>query len=272
MGPENHYPPTAEALAGILERLRAPGGCPWDREQTRETLSRSLAEECAETLDAIDRGDVPAIADELGDLLMNVVFQAVVAAERGEFTFEDVCRGIIAKMIRRHAHIFGDAQADTPEEVAALWERVKAAERSGEPVAESILDRVPHYLSALNRAEKLQKKVSKVGFDWKSESGILDKIQEELDELRAAVASGDDAAIDEEFGDLLFAASNLARFRRRGTSEELLRRANRKFEMRFRRMEKELAVRGIPLEEAGIELLEELWREVKRNENANPDF
>ncbi len=217
------YTPDAESLERILKRLRAPGGCPWDREQTRETLSRSLAEEAAEVLDAIDRGNAPDICDELGDLLMNVIFQAVVAEERGEFTFQDVCRGIIDKMIRRHAHIFGDAKAETAGDVAQLWEKIKAGERKDKPAPQSILDKVPPYLSALNRAEKLQKKVSKVGFDWDDQAQILAKIEEELEELKEAFASGDAAAIDDEFGDLLFAASNLARFRNGKTSEELLR-------------------------------------------------
>ena len=266
MTPRPEYTPDAESLERILKRLRAPGGCPWDREQTRETLSRSLAEEAAEVLDAIDRGNAPDICDELGDLLMNVIFQAVVAEERGEFTFQDVCGGIIDKMIRRHAHIFGDAKAETAGDVAQLWEKIKAGERKDKPAPQSILDKVPPYLSALNRAEKLQKKVSKVGFDWDDQAQILAKIEEELEELKEAFASGDAAAIDDEFGDLLFAASNLARFRNEKTSEELLRQSNRKFETRFRYIERELAGAGIPLEEAGIDRMEALWQAAKQAE------
>ncbi len=254
------FAPTAESLVRILERLRAPGGCPWDREQTRQTLSRSLAEECAELLDAIDRNHPGDICDELGDLLMNVLFQAVVAQEQGEFTPEDVCRNIIDKMVRRHEHIFGDAHAETAEDVSRLWEKVKARERGESAPPSSILDKVPPYLSSLNRAEKLQQKVSKVGFDWENESQILDKVQEELDELREAFASGDEAAIDEEFGDLLFAAANFSRFRKRRTAEELLRQANRKFEQRFRFIEDKLREEDIPLEQAGLPRLECLWQ------------
>ena len=169
-------------------------------------------------------------------------------------------------MIRRHAHIFGDAKAETAGDVAQLWEKIKAGERKDKPAPQSILDKVPPYLSALNRAEKLQKKVSKVGFDWDDQAQILAKIEEELEELKEAFASGDAAAIDDEFGDLLFAASNLARFRNGKTSEELLRQSNRKFETRFRYIERELAGAGIPLEEAGIDRMEALWQAAKQAE------
>lgn len=266
------FAPTAESLLKILERLRAPGGCPWDREQTRLTLSRSLAEECAEFLDAVDRDDPADLCDELGDLFMNVVFQAVIAAEKGEFTYEDMVRGIVNKMVRRHAHIFGNAHAENAEEVRILWEKIKAEERGAKKAPASVLDGVGHYLTALNRAEKLQKRAAKIGFDWKTQEGILDKIQEELDELRAAVASGDEAAVDAEFGDLLFAASNFARFRGGRTSEELLRQACRKFESRFRSMEQLMAAEGIAPAEADIDRLEEFWRKVKRSESDRSDI
>ena len=274
MGAE-HYEPTAEGLLRLLERLRAPtimailrspNGCPWDRAQTRETLGRSLAGETAELLDAIDRGDASAICDELGDVLMNALFQIVLAREKGEFTAEDVFGGVIAKMIRRHAHIFGDEKAETPEEVTAVWRKVKEAEQAGSAASESILDKVPHSLSALDRAEKLQKRAAKVGFDWSDEAGILAKIEEELGELKEAMASGRSEEIDAELGDLLFAASNLARFRGGRTSEELLRQTNRRFEGRFRFIERELAREKIPLESAGIERMEALWCEAKRHE------
>lgn len=266
MAGEEMYEPTAEGLIQLLKRLRAPDGCPWDRAQTRETLGRSLAGETAELLDAIDRGSAPEICDELGDVLMNALFQIVLAEEKGEFTAEDVFRGVISKMIRRHAHIFGDEKAETPEEVTAIWRKVKATEQADSAVPESILDQVPHSLSALDRAEKLQKKVAKVGFDWSDEAGILAKIEEELGELREAMASGRGEEIDAELGDLLFAASNLARFRHGRTSEELLRQTNRRFESRFRFIERELAKEKIPLESAGIERMEALWREAKRRE------
>ncbi len=262
------FEPTAESLLAILERLRAPGGCPWDREQTRQTLSRSLAEECAELLDAIDRNNPTDICDELGDLFMNVLFQTVVATEQNEFTYTDMVGGIVDKMVRRHAHIFGDAKAETAEDVTQLWVNIKEQEKAaaGKPRETSILDGVGHYLTALNRAEKIQKKVAKIGFDWTNQQGIVGKIDEELAELKEAMAEGDEAHIDEELGDLLFVVANLARFRKRMTSEELLRAANRKFETRFRHIERRLAEKGIPLDKAGSEQLEALWREAKQLE------
>ena len=264
MGAE-HYEPTAEGLLRLLERLRAPNGCPWDRAQTRETLGRSLAGETAELLDAIDRGDASAICDELGDVLMNALFQIVLAREKGEFTAEDVFGGVIAKMIRRHAHIFGTETAETAADVVDLWTKIKAQEKAaaGKPRETSILDGVGHYLTSLNRAEKLQKKAAKVGFDWSSSAGIVEKIEEELAELKEAMAEGDEEHVDEEIGDLLFVVTNLARFRKRATSEELLRAANRKFESRFRYIERRLAEEKIPLEKAGIDRMEALWREAK---------
>lgn len=268
MAEDTHFEPTAESLLAILERLRAPGGCPWDREQTRISLSRSLAEECAELLDAIDRNDPADICDELGDLFMNVLFQAVIAAEQGEFTYPDMVGNIVEKMVRRHAHIFGDARAETPEEVTALWVKIKEKEKAaaGKPRETSILDGVGNYLTALNRAEKLQKKVAKVGFDWEDQQGIIAKIEEELAEVKEAMAEGDEAHVDEEIGDLLFVVANLARFRKRATAEELLRAANRKFEARFRHIERRLAEEGVPLAEAGSARLEALWREAKQVE------
>ncbi|MDR0932535.1 MAG: nucleoside triphosphate pyrophosphohydrolase [Victivallales bacterium] len=265
MGKYPTFEPSAESLLTILERLRAPGGCPWDREQTRQTLSRSLAEECAELLDAIDRNDPADICDELGDLFMNLLFQCVIAAEQGEFTYRDMAGHIIEKMVRRHAHIFGDEEAQTPEEVSALWTKIKEQEKiaSGKARESSILDAVGLYLSSLDRAEKLQKKVAKVGFDWSNAQGIVEKIEEELSELKTALANHDETHIDEELGDLLFAVSNLSRFRKRATSEELLRAANRKFESRFRYIERRLKEKNISLEQAGIEQLEALWQEAK---------
>ncbi len=255
---------TIDDLLSIIARLRGENGCPWDRAQTRETLSRCLAEECAELLEAIDGGNPVSICDELGDLLMNVVFQAVIGKERGEFTLEDVLYGINTKMIRRHAHIFGEEKAETPDEVLKIWEKIKATENR--PVRESLLDGIPAEMSALSRAEKIQKKAAKVGFDWSKEEDIADKIAEELEELRSAMKKGDDENVEEELGDLLFAVTNLARFRNGRTSEELLRSANRKFIRRFQYVEKRLKESGTPIEEAGLEKMEALWQEAKKSE------
>ena len=187
----------------------------------------------------------------------------MVAKERSEFTLTDILAGINAKMVRRHAHIFGDEKADTAADVVAVWEKIKARE-ANRPKRDSLMDGVPAELSALNRAEKLQKRAAKVGFDWSESSQILDKIQEELDELKAAAASGDDRHTEEELGDLLFAIANYTRYRKGRTAEELLRAANDKFSQRFRYIEAELKAAGIPLESAGIDRMESLWQQAKR--------
>lgn len=261
----------AESLLRILRILRAPGGCPWDREQTRHTLTRSLTGECAEVVDAIDREDVPGIREELGDLLMNVLFQVVIAEEKNEFTMRDVWRSINEKMVRRHAHIFGDEHAETPEEVARLWGRIKEREHAGEPAPQSLLDKVPQSLSALMRSHELQKKAAKVGFDWPDASGAAAKVSEEARELEAALASGDDAHVDEELGDLIFAAVNLARLRKRGTAEELTRAAARKFEARFREVEKQVAASGRAWEEFTLDELDGFWNAAKKKLAAAPE-
>ena len=256
------YPPTAGALMEILHKLRSPEGCPWDRAQTAESFGACFAGEAAELLDAIDRNDSAGICEECGDVLMNVLFQIVLAEEQGLFTIDDVWREIIDKMIRRHAHIFGDRKADTPEEVAALWQEMKAKEHKEEK-SKSVLDDVKHYLSPLNRAEKLQKKAAKCGFDWGLETDVLEKIREELTETADAMAKGDEAHVDEELGDLLFAVVNLIRFRKRANSEELLRKASLKFETRFRFIENELQKAGKKLEECSLDDMEELWQKAK---------
>ena len=256
----NEYPPTAGALMEILHKLRSPEGCPWDKAQTAESFGACFAGEAAELLDAIDRNDSSGICEECGDVLMNVFFQIVLAEEQNLFTIDDVWREIINKMVRRHAHIFGDRKADTPEEVAALWQEIKAEEHKENSAPKSRLDDVKHYLSPLNRAEKLQKKAAKCGFDW----DILEKIREELSETSAAMAEGNEAHVDEELGDLLFAVVNLIRFRKRANSEELLRKASLKFETRFRFMEKELRSSGRELEECSLEEMEEMWQLAKQ--------
>ena len=260
----------AESLLRILRILRAPGGCPWDRAQTRRTLTRSLAGECAEVIDAIDADTPEEICEELGDLLMNALFQVVIAEEKHEFTMTDVWRSINEKMVRRHAHIFGDANADTPEEVAALWAKIKEREHAGEAKPESRLDKVPRSLSALTRSAELQKQAAKVGFDWPDASGAAAKVREEVRELEDALASGDEEHIDEELGDLIFAAVNLARLRRRATAEELTRAAARKFEMRFREVEKQVAASGRPWEDFSLAELDGFWNAAKRKRISDP--
>lgn len=258
-------PPTTESLEKILKRLRAPGGCPWDREQTLSTLSGSLAGETAELLDAVDEKNPAGMAEELGDVLMNVVFMAVAAEEQGLFSFRDVVSGINEKMIRRHRHVFGDARCENAEEVKQLWDRIKSGEASHRD-RRSVLDGIPASLSGLATAEKIQKKVSKYGFDWPDAAGVAAKVAEEAEEVRAAMASGDDSACDEELGDLLFAVVNLIRFRKGASAEEIMRAANRKFTRRFKAVEELLEREHIDLAEAGPAKLEELWLEVKKHE------
>ena len=256
------YPPEAASLLAVLRKLRSPEGCPWDREQTRHSLVRHLEGECAELIYAIDKDDVPNICEELGDVLMNLLFQVVVAEEKNEFIMEDVWRGIIDKMIRRHAHVFGSESAANADEVAALWQKIKAQEHAGENTHESVMDKVKPALSPLDRAEKLQKEAAKTGFDWQDQLSVADKISEEVSEVRQALASGDEDAVD-ELGDLLFAVINLIRFRKRENASGLLRKANLKFEKRFREMEKRMTEAGMILENADPETFDRFWEEVK---------
>lgn len=260
------YPPNADSLMMILRRLRAPDGCPWDREQTRQSLVKCFDGECAELIYAIDRNDLPNIREELGDVLMNVLFQAVIAEENGEFTLEEVWQEIIDKMIRRHAHVFGDAHAETTGDVARLWQQIKDKEHAASPQPTSVMDKVKPCLSVLDRAEKLQKSAAKTGFDWTNAADITDKIAEECGEVRAALLENDEEHIDEELGDLLFAVINLIRFRGGKSASELLRKANLKFENRFRKMEACFADAGEKLDGAAPETFDRFWEMVKEQE------
>ncbi len=250
-------------LVRIMQILRAPDGCPWDRKQTLESLTRYMREECAEVVDAVIDQDYPNLCDELGDLLMNIVFSSVVAEEQNLFNFDDVAAASVAKMIRRHPHVFGDAQAESAEQVLTQWEKIKQQEKDN-CRQDSLLDGIPRSHSALMLAEAVQKKVAKVGFDWSEESQVLDKIEEEIREIRTAYATGNDEEIDEEIGDLLFAVVNLPRFRKRDMAEDLLLSAVKKFERRFRYVEKELKSAGISPENASIEQMEAFWQMAKK--------
>ena len=248
----------------LLRILRSPEGCPWDRKQTRSSLVRHFESECGELIDAIDRNDPPHICEEMGDVLMNLFLQAAIGEENGEFTLTDVWQTIIDKMVRRHAHIFGDAKAESAEDVAQLWQQIKANERAASGIEySSVMDEVKHSLSALNRAEKLQKKAAEVNFDWPNEAGIIEKIKEETAEVEDAVSSGNTADIEDELGDLLFAVVNLIRFRNGSSSEELMRRANHKFERRFREVEKLAIASGKKIDTLSADELNALWDKVK---------
>ncbi|MBE6399464.1 MAG: nucleoside triphosphate pyrophosphohydrolase [Lentisphaerae bacterium] len=263
------YTPDAAGLLAVLRKLRSPSGCPWDRKQTRQSLVRHLDGECAELIDAIMRDDVPNIREELGDVLMNLMFQIVVAEEKDEFTAEDVWREIVAKMIRRHAHVFGDEHAGSAEEVVALWQKIKAAEKGKSAPPQSIMDEVKLTLCPLDRAEKMQKKAAEKNFDWQSVNGVVDKISEELDEVKAALASGDETHTDEEIGDLLFAVVNLIRFRKRHSAVEVMRRSNMKFEQRFRKLESYFNTSGKDIVAATPEELDAAWENIKQEGNCD---
>jgi MazG family protein len=244
-----------------MDRLRDPGGCPWDREQSYETLRGYLVEECYEVAEALDRRDPEALREELGDLLFQIVFLARLAKEDGEFTADDVLAGIADKMIRRHPHVFGSATAETPEEVLVHWERIKGSEKQAQGRA-SVLDGIPRALPALLKAQRLGTKAARVGFDWNSPGDVVNKIQEELEELRAALDSGDADATREEVGDLLFSLAMLARHLD-VDAEAALEHSNLKFTRRFRWIEEELARRGEPLDQLELDRLEELWERAK---------
>jgi nucleoside triphosphate diphosphatase len=257
-----------ERLLGIMAALRTPGtGCPWDLEQTFSTVAPYTIEEAYEVADAIQRENLADLRDELGDLLLQVVFHARMAEEAGAFAFGDVVAAVSEKLVRRHPHIFGNIRDLSPEEVKSLWERIKREERDARSVSapQGQLDGVPVALPALTRAEKLTRKAAAVGFDWPDADQVVAKIREEVDEVADALASGSRDEIEDELGDLLFAAANLARHA--GIDAEAAgRRANAKFERRFRAIEAALARQGRSLDDADLDEMERLWAEAKRAE------
>ncbi len=256
-----------QRLLVIMNRLRDPdGGCPWDLEQTFETIAPYTIEEAYEVRDAIQRGDRAELKDELGDLLFQVVFHARMAAEDSSFDFADVANAISDKMIRRHPHVFADADIADAAAQTGAWERHKAAERA-QKAFDSVLDDVPAALPALTRSEKLQKRAARVGFDWPDVAPVLAKLDEERGELAAAMAAGDQVAVADELGDVLFAVANLARHLGLDP-EESLRGANDKFYRRFRYIESKLKEQDASIEDASLETMEALWQEAKQHDPA----
>ncbi len=254
-----------EALVAMMDRLRGPRGCPWDRRQTYETLRGYLLEECHEVLEALDRKDWAALREELGDLLFQIVFLARLAKEDGHFAAADVVRGVEEKMRRRHPHVFGGARADTPEQVLEHWERIKQREKPERSRPGSVLDGIPATLPAMLKAQRLGEKAARVGFDWKRDEDLMGKIAEELGELRLAVARREREHAAEELGDVLFALVMLAR--RLGIDPEAaLEHANRKFRDRFTRMEAALRAEGRDPAQADLEELDRLWEAEKARE------
>ena len=253
-----------ERLLEIMHTLRSENGCPWDREQTLETLRPYAVEEVYEVLDAIDRGDVEDHCEELGDLLLQVVFHAQLRKEEGAFEFEDVAKSISDKLVRRHPHVFGDVEVADSDEVLKNWNEIKAGEKAGKGGAEgSILDKIPVHLPALLKAHDIQKMVAKSGFDWPSIHEVLEKVDEELAELRAAIAAGDQAHAAEEYGDLLFVMANLGRHL--GVSgEQALQDACTKFRRRFQKVEELAGASEKPMRAHSLRELDGYWDEVKR--------
>lgn len=265
MASEEREPSPLERLRDIMKRLRSPGGCPWDREQDFASIAPYTIEEAYEVDDAIRRGDMAALRDELGDLLFQVVFHARMAEEGNAFDLDDVATAIADKLVRRHPHVFGDARYDSEEAQTADWEAMKAEERAAKGNA-SALDDVPLSLPALSRAAKLGKRASRSGFDWPDLQGPIDKIREELDELEEAV-QGDHGPqrLEDELGDMLFAMTNLARHLK-VDPEKALRGCNARFERRFRDVESALAETGRQPSQSSLEEMDALWDQAKVRE------
>jgi tetrapyrrole methylase family protein/MazG family protein len=256
-----------QALAEVMDRLRGKDGCPWDKKQTFESLKTFLIEEVYEVLEAIDKGSLEGVKEELGDLLMHLFFLAQISKEMGEFDIYDVARSAVTKMINRHPHVFGKTRASTPEEVEANWSELKRREK-GKSKATSLLDGVPLHLPALLRAYRLTQKASRVGFDWKKMGDLVEKIQEELREFGEAIRAGERNRVEAEFGDLLFTLANVGRFI--GVNpEEALRKSISKFTTRFQYVEKVLSKRKRSLKDASLEEMDRIWEEAKALESVN---
>ncbi|MBU0679364.1 MAG: nucleoside triphosphate pyrophosphohydrolase [Verrucomicrobia bacterium] len=251
-----------DRLLAIMSRLRGEGGCPWDREQTLESLKQYLVEETYEVIDAIDSGDRSTLEEELGDLLLQIVFQSQICSEDGSFTFDDVAGNISDKLVRRHPHVFGDVQVADSDEVVRNWDAIKKDEKKER---KSATDGVPRAMPALQRAHQIQKRAAKVGFDWDETRQVIDKIEEEIAEVKEAITSGREDRIREEMGDLLFAAVNLSRFLGHN-AEEILDRTIEKFVTRFKTVEDKAHAEGKQVTDFSLAELDVFWEDAKRNE------
>jgi MazG family protein len=252
-----------QKLVEIMAQLRAPGGCPWDREQNFESIRKYTLEETYEVLDAIDRKDWAGLEEELGDFILQAVFYAEMAAEAKLFDISGSLDAINTKLIRRHPHVFGDATASTGDEVKKRWDEIKAEEKKSKPQTPTgLLDGVPRALPALVEAQQITSRAAGVGFDWENPGRVLEKLDEEIREFREAHASATQDRIEDEFGDLLFVLVNLARFFK-VDPEQALRRTNAKFRARFRHIESRLGAEGRTVKGTSIDELESLWQEAK---------
>jgi len=262
-----------DELIKVMARLRAPGGCPWDAEQTYASLAQYLLEECYETFDAIQEadqtGETHNLQEELGDVLLQVVFHSTIAAERGDFTIDEVVEGVTEKLILRHPHVFGEAELKTAQDVLQNWDELKTAQQKAsgkiEKPKESILEDVPSSFPALLEGQKLTKKAAKVKFDWENVGQIFDKLTEETDELKAAIETSEN--IEEELGDLLFVVVNLAR-KLDVDAETALKKTNRKFRQRFKFIEQSLKENNKTLEDSNLEEMDGLWNKAKTQSSA----
>lgn len=260
---------TFDELISVMARLRAPGGCPWDAEQTYASLAQYLLEECYETFDAIQEadqtGETHNLQEELGDVLLQVVFHSTIAAEKGDFTIDDVVMGVTEKLILRHPHVFGEAELKTAQDVLQNWDELKKAQQKAsgkiEKPQESILEDVPSSFPALLEGQKLTKKAAKVKFDWENVGQIFDKLTEETNELKSAIEA--DENIEEEIGDLLFVVVNLAR-KLDVDAETALKKTNRKFRQRFKFIEQNLKENGKTLEDSDLQEMDALWNKAKK--------
>lgn len=259
--------PDISKLTALMERLRAPDGCPWDKEQTMRSLTPFIIEEAYEVVSAIDSGDMEHIKEELGDLLFQVIFISQMASEDGKFSLRDVIDLSHAKMVNRHPHVFGESKAETPEEVLRQWAEIKKAEKKAKEkdAEEGYLAGIPEVLPALLRAHKISQKASKVGFDWKSIEEVMEKLDEETAEFKAAVRSKQADAMEEELGDMLFTMVNIGRFLE-VNPEDALRRTIAKFIARFHHLERAIIQRGETLSTTDMEEMERLWQEAKASE------
>ena len=251
---------TFQTLVDIVAKLRAPGGCPWDREQTHDSLKRNLLEESYEVIEAIDQGNPAILSEELGDLMVQIAFHADIAQEAGDFQLEDVLRNINSKLVRRHPHVFADGHAEDAREVERNWEQIKAAERQAKGEKKSPVEGIPADLPALAYAQLMQDRVGKAGFEWDDISGVLDKLVEEAAELKAAVTQEEK---EHELGDILFTIVNLTRWTG-AHAEDVLRQANQRFGRRYLSMESLAVERGHDFNALSLDEKEQIWQEAKR--------
>jgi tetrapyrrole methylase family protein/MazG family protein len=251
-----------DRLVEIVAKLRSPEGCPWDKEQTHKSLLSGFLDEMYEFFEAVDENDAFKMKEELGDLLLQIIFHAQLGSESNSFTLNDVATDISEKLIRRHPHVFGDVKVSSSREVLHNWEAIKKSEK-GKEHRKSLVDDIPSALPALFRAEKVQRRVAKVGFDWKDVRPALDKVEEEFGEFREAVLSGDNTHVSEELGDIIFALVNVARHHSI-SAEDAVRQTTKKFERRFRYIESKVEESGRTIYQATFDEMDRLWEESKK--------